>query len=115
VWVEILLIAPSVERKRSAVAPNALLPLLRARGLARPARDDRGRARLRRAIRFVDRLFPSGPNCYRRALLEIAMDAGAAREPLHMGLNAEGGPRSGHAWLASSPDRPAHYDAEFVV
>jgi hypothetical protein len=43
------------------------------------------------------------------------MDAGAAREPLHMGLNAEGGPRSGHAWLASSPDRPAHYDAEFVV
>jgi hypothetical protein len=74
-----------------------------------------GRTKLQRLIRFVDRLFPSGPNCYRRALIEIAMDAGAAAEPLHMGLQAEGGLNSGHAWLASSSDPSRSYDAEFVV
>jgi hypothetical protein len=66
-------------------------------------------------IRFVDSLFPSGPNCYRRALVEIAMDAGAAAEPLHMGLLADGGLNSGHAWLDSAADPTRSYDAEFVV
>jgi len=73
------------------------------------------RERLRRTIRFVDRLFPSGPNCYRRTLTEIALDAGAAAEPVHMGLQANGGPRSGHIWLASAPDGAGRYDAEFVL
>jgi hypothetical protein len=78
-------------------------------------RSPRERATLQSLIRLIDRAFPSGPNCYRRALVEMAVDAGAAVEPLHLGLAAEGGPNSGHAWLASSLDRGGRYDAELVV
>jgi len=66
-------------------------------------------------IRLVDRCFPSGGNCYRRVLIEIGMDAGAAAERLHLGLRADGGLNSGHAWLESAPGRLDPYDAEFVV
>ena len=66
-------------------------------------------------IGIIDRAFPSGPNCYRRVLVEIAMDAGAAEEDLHIGLRAHGGPKSGHAWLGSEGTAAERYDAEFVV
>jgi hypothetical protein len=61
----------------------------------------------------MDRVLPAGPNCYRRALLEMYLDSGASREPLYLGLRAHGGPRSGHAWLASWPDNAgaSAYDA----
>jgi hypothetical protein len=64
-------------------------------------------------IRLVDRLFPGGANCYRRTLLEIALDAGAAEERLFLGLKEQGGPASGHAWLESWPDaaEASRYDA----
>lgn len=117
-WVELVEVAVTAiaaNRSRGAVPPAALLSSYRARGSKRPARDQAARARLRRTIRFVDRLFPSGPNCYRRALTEIALDAGAAAEPLHMGLQADGRPQSGHIWLASAPDGAGRYDAEFVL
>jgi hypothetical protein len=104
-----------VNGSRSRFGPEYLVRVLRQRGALCQTRVGAKRVRLRRIIRFVDRLFPSGPNCYRRALIEIAMDAGAAAEPLHMGLQAEGGLNSGHAWLASSPDPSRSYDAEFVV
>jgi hypothetical protein len=75
------------------------------------------RASLRRLIRIVDRCFPSGGNCYRRALIEVAMDASAAAEPLHMGIRSNGGPNSGHAWLGSLPESDGRgpYDADFVA
>jgi hypothetical protein len=63
----------------------------------------------------MDRLFPAGPNCYRRALVEMAMDPDAASEQLHMGINAGGWLASGHAWLDSSPDKGTGYQAEFRV
>jgi hypothetical protein len=68
-------------------------------------------------IALVDRVLPGEPNCLRRALLEIALDAGAAEEPLHLGLKVPGGPRSGHAWLASWPDaaNASAYDAVLEV
>jgi hypothetical protein len=66
-------------------------------------------------VRAVDRLFPSGPNCYRRVLMEIAIDAKAAGEPLYLGLLADGGSGSGHTWLASSKDRGGRYDVELRV
>jgi hypothetical protein len=72
------------------------------------------RRRLQRAIRVVDALFPWGGNCYRRALIETAMDAGAASEPLHMGLQETGGAKSGHAWLGT-PTSSDRYDADFVM
>jgi hypothetical protein len=76
-------------------------------------RTPRERLQLKRLIRIVDRLFPSGPNCYRRALVEIAMDPDAASEPLHLGINAGKNLASGHAWLESSPDKGPGYQAEF--
>ena len=113
--MDVAFVAVSADRKRATVPPAELVASFRARGARRAARDGASRARLRRTIRFVDRLFPSGPNCYRRTLTEIALDAGAAAEPLRMGLRADGGPRSGHIWLASAPDGAGRYDAEFVL
>jgi hypothetical protein len=112
---EALLVALSVEKSRRSVGPTQLVKRMRGRGRRRRARDLAERLKLRRAIEIVDRRFPSGPNCYRRVLIEIAMDAGAAAEPLHMGLKAHGEPGSGHAWLASMPRDERSYDAEFVV
>ncbi|HVM69583.1 MAG TPA: methyltransferase domain-containing protein [Gaiellaceae bacterium] len=93
---------PRVERARRALGPGPALAQLRSRAASAPCRDPAGRARLQNAIRHCDRLFPRGAGCYRRALLEVALDAGAAREPLHLGLDG----REGHAWLdASAPGR----------
>ena len=111
---EVTAVAIRVDRARVRRGPRDLVPELRARG-ARRTRSQPGRAQLRRMIRVVDRCFPSGANCYRRALIEIAMDASAAAEPLRMGLKADGGPNTGHAWLESAPEQLDRYDAEFVV
>jgi hypothetical protein len=70
---------------------------------------------LRRLIRAVDARMPGGPNCYRRALLEIGLDAGAAREPLKMGLHPHGGPKSGHAWLGEPEPGTESYEALFEI
>lgn len=113
--LEVAILAVRVNRDRSHRGPEDLVRALRLRGAKLRTRTETERARLQRLVRFVDSLFPSGPNCYRRALVEIAMDAGAAAEPLHMGLQADGGFNSGHAWLESSPDPSRSYDAEFVV
>jgi hypothetical protein len=111
----VLAAARLVEHGRLRQGPKPLLATLRARGLRCPTRSDRERARLTKIVAFVDRCFPAGGNCYRRALLEIAVDPTAARTPLNLGLKADGGPRSGHAWLASTSEAQAHYDAEFSV
>jgi hypothetical protein len=108
-------VALAVNRGRQTQPPRKLIARLRTRGALCVARGAEQRADLRRAIRLVDRCFPSGPNCFRRVLMEIALDAGAAAEPVHMGLKAEGVPNSGHAWLASAPDGAGRYDAEFIA
>ena len=113
--LEVAILALRVNRSRKRRGPQELVHSLRLRGAQCRPRSATERSVLRRIIRFVDSLFPSGPNCYRRALIEIATDAGAAKEPLRMGLAAEGGRNSGHAWLASSPDPDRRYDAEFSV
>jgi hypothetical protein len=112
---EVASVALMVELRRRTWAPEELLAKLRERGHRSPSRDKANRLRLRRAIRLLDRCFPPGPNCYRRVLMEIAMDAGAAGEPLHLGLQKKGSPASGHAWLGSNRDSTERYDAEFVV
>jgi len=112
---EVISIAPRVERDRRRLGPGRLLPQVRRRGLSRRVRTDVERTRLRTVIRQVDRLFPAGPNCYRRALLEIAVDARAAAEPLHMGITLGDRAARGHAWLESSSDRGSGYDVELRV
>ena len=99
---------PRVERMRLRAGPRPALRRIRRPGRRARRRDVRARARLRRAIAWVDRLVPGGPNCYRRSLLEMALDAGAAAEPLVIGLNVTRGAPSGHAWVG--PGAAGSYD-----
>ncbi len=89
----VALLVAAAERARNAASPEAAVRAMRARGLAAPARGAIGRARLRRAIGWVDALHPRGANCYRRTLLELALDRGAASESLVFGLDVG---RTGH-------------------
>jgi hypothetical protein len=113
--VEVATLALLAERARSRRGPRKLVAEMRQRGLQRSRRTASERAELQRMIRFVDSLFPSGPNCYRQALIEMGVDAGAASELLHMGLSSDGRPQSGHTWLASHGEPTRRYDAEFVI
>ena len=111
-WV----LEPTVERARVKEGPVPLIEALRRQGRTRPGRDEAGRARLREAIALAERLRGRIPNCYRRVLLEIALDAGAARERVFLALDSGGGPGSGHAYLQSHPDAGGtSYDAVFDV
>ncbi len=111
----VLRAAPGVEAGRLRRGPAVLLHDLRQRGTRGPARTVAERARLAKVVRLVDACFPGGGNCYRRALLEIAVDPVAASTPLRLGLKSGGGFRSGHAWLATSAEEHVRYDAEFSV
>jgi hypothetical protein len=103
---------PAVEAGRRALGPRPLVERLRACGARAVARDAAARARLRAAIARVDALLPGG-GCYRRVLLEVALDRGAASEPLSIGLDLEGSRGSGHVWLGDARD--GDYDAELVL
>jgi Transglutaminase-like superfamily len=108
----VLLAFPTVERGRSHAPPGPLLARLRARGIARRERSSLSRARLARAIAWVDRLGPGGPNCLRRTLLRVALDPLAAREPVVFGLDMP--EAKGHAWV-SGTEETDRYDVEFRV
>ena len=82
---------------------------MRARGRTRPARGPIGRARLRRAIGWVDAALRP-PNCLRRTLAEIALDAGAAGETLVFGLDVG---TTGHVAFAGAEERT--FDVAFEV
>lgn len=98
------------ERLRMRRGPSQAVESARRMGRRWPTRDGAGRARLQRAIRWVDRSIFREPNCYRRVLVEIALDGGAAVEKLILGFRAGGSVGSGHAWLESTPP-VASYDA----
>jgi hypothetical protein len=110
----VLVQLPELEWKRLSGGPRGAVTSARRRGLLRRHRSPVERQQLRRVIGWVDAVMPGGSNCYRRALLEMALDSGAAREPLRMGLRATGGPRTGHAWLGDDSDSQA-YDAVVSV
>jgi hypothetical protein len=99
--VRVLSVGARVEHGRTAVGPAPLLARLRQEGSGHAGRSIVARRRLQRAVRIVDRCFPGGGNCYRRVLLEVALDAGAAGEVVRFGLRAGGGPGTGHAYFAS--------------
>ncbi len=88
--------------------------MARCGGVARGARSPAARRRLKRLIGAVDRRLPGGQNCVRRALIEIALDGGAARERFFAGLQLGGRPGSGHAWLESDP-ATERYDAVIAI
>jgi hypothetical protein len=109
-------IEPGIDRSRLREGPKPLIERLRLQGLKRRTRGEAERSRLRYAIALAERLRGRKPNCYRRVLMEIAMDAGAAREPVFLALQSGGGAGSGHAYLASHADvTPSSYDAVFAM
>jgi Transglutaminase-like superfamily len=110
----VIQVLPQVEAGRRTEGPASLIGSLREQGRSKSVRTPERRADLQRAIRFVDRWMPDGGNCYRRSLLEIALDPQAAQAPLHLALRQHGGPKSGHAWLGDDGALSAQYDAEFV-
>jgi hypothetical protein len=102
--LRVLIALPWVEAGRLSLGPARILPRLRWTAGRCRRRSPAERGALRRVIAAVDARLPGGGNCYRRALLETCLDAGAADEKLCMGLKSHGGPGSGHAWLSSWPD-----------
>jgi hypothetical protein len=108
------LVAPRIEFLRRNKSLHMAADLARRSALRSPIRTISQRSSLRRAIARVDSLFPGGPNCFRRSLMEISLDRGAAREKLLAGFQKGGGLGSGHAWLESH-DVEKSYDAVFAV
>ncbi len=108
----VLVALPAVERGRRHAPAGPLLEAMRARGRARRVRSPPSRARLARAIGWVDRLGPGGPNCLRRTLLRVALDPESARESVVFGLNVP--EAKGHAWVEGT-ETPAQHDVEFRV
>lgn len=98
-----------VERQREG-APERAVSAMRALGRRCERRGPVGRARLRRAIGWVDAVHPGGPSCYRRILLELALDAGAAGETVVFGLDVG---RTGHVAFKDAEERA--FDVAFEI
>jgi len=103
-----------LDRLRLSEGPRRAVEEARLLGHSCRGRLPRERRLLQRQISLIDRLWRKGPNCYRRVLLEISMDRGAADEIVRLGFRGAGGEGSGHAWLGGQihPDgKPQPYDA----
>ncbi|MBX3227140.1 MAG: hypothetical protein KIT84_35610 [Labilithrix sp.] len=105
-----LSVARAAERLRLHAGPAEAVATQRRRGARRRRRSARGRRRLRRAITMVDARWPGGGNCFRRVLIELALDAGAARERLVFGLDVG---RTGHVAFEGTED--VTFDVAFVL
>jgi hypothetical protein len=106
----VLLALAPLERRLRRLGPKELLEQTRAQGLRARERNPAERQRLRQVIGWIDSRLPGG-NCYRRALLEISLDRGAAQASLCLGFNLDGNRVSGHAWVAAQPEDNASYQA----
>lgn len=104
-------LVPRVDAGRKRETPERIVAAMRARGTkSDKTRGPVGRARLRRAIGWVDALVPGGASCYRRILLELALDAGAARETVVFGLDVGS---TGHVAFEGREDRT--FDVAFAI
>lgn len=111
----VLSILPEVEQTRRVIGIEPAVAAMRAHGARALQRDPAGRQQLRRAIAWVDARMQGGGNCYRRVLLELALDSGAASEQVGVGVRAKGGPGSGHAWLGRRSGSAERYDLELTL
>ena len=109
--IRALALVREAERLRVEAPPEHAVRVMRERGRGARRRGPIGRARLRRAIGWVDAAYPiDGANCFRRVLVEIGLDAGAAEETLVFGLDVG---RTGHVAFKDSEDRS--FDVAFEV
>ncbi len=100
----------AVEARRKTDSPQRLVSWARALGRTRKERGAIGRARLLRAIGWVDALRFGGPHCFRRVLLELALDAAAAEETIIFGLDLG---RTGHVAFAGREAQT--FDVAFAI
>ena len=112
--IRIARVVPSIEWMRRRDGLSGAVGRVRSRGTRQIQRPFVQRTVLKRLIAAVDRRFPGGGNCLRRSLIEMALDGGAAREPLFAGFRSGGGLKSGHAWLQSDPPG-GPYDAVISI
>jgi hypothetical protein len=110
----VLRVFAAVEHDRTRLGTSHAVAAARRRGARAIERTAGDRECLRRAIGIVDRRVEGG-NCYRRALLEMSLDRGAAREVLYLDLQASGERDSGHARLESWPHDGRQFDATFEL
>ena len=108
--LRVVRIARDAERLRMNVGPAEAVATQRARGRRKKERSVRGRKRLRRMIIRVDARWPGGGNCFRRVLIELALDAGAARDRLVFGLDIG---RTGHVAFEGTED--VTFDVAFAL
>ena len=111
----VLRVLSGVERARRTLGPRPLLDRVRGRARRAPRRGVTALRCLRRAIRWVDACMVGGGNCYRRALLEIALDRGAADSPLALGFARQGDRLTGHAWVMGQDAGAGRYDFTLQV
>lgn len=111
--VEVARILPRIEWARWTTGPGMVVTQLRNQESEIPVRDALTRRRLLRAIRWVDGCLSWKGNCYRKALLEMALDRSAVRSALMLGFSVRGGTMTGHAWLAAESTPKVEYD--FVI
>ncbi len=100
----------AIDARRLHDTPERVLTELRASGSTMKRRGPIGRARLRRAIGWVDAMVPGGPNCLRRVLLEVALDEGAANETVVFGLDVGS---TGHVAFEDREERT--FDVAFRI
>lgn len=105
-----LRVAREAERLRMTAGPAEAIATQRAKGRRRPRRDAIARRRLRTAVSWLDARWPGGGNCFRRVLIELALDAGAAEERLVFGLDVG---KTGHVAFEGAED--ATFDVAFAV
>lgn len=108
--VDVLIVLPSVERSRMKDGPATAIARAREAGLSRGFGSSRQRRQTKRVVAWLDRRLFAQPNCYRRVLLEIALNRQAAGERVMLGFRGAGGTGSGHAWLESDVP-PEPYEA----
>ncbi|NOU28600.1 MAG: hypothetical protein HOO96_11900 [Polyangiaceae bacterium] len=108
----VLRVLPPVERLLRGRSPEESIAGARAVGRSASLRGPEDRRSLRWAVAWVDAFAPGHPGCFRRTLLEVAADAGAAREPVLLGLDVG---RTGHAWLESAAPEQRPYDVTFKL
>jgi hypothetical protein len=109
--MEVAILLREVEEARLREGPEALLKRLRPLGAKRAPRTLSQRQRLSRNVTRIDRLLHGESNCYRRSLVQVALDRDAASQPFVLGLDVPASGVKGHAWLEGN--ERAGFDVEF--
>lgn len=108
--LRVLRVFPRIVALVRSATPDVMVRTARDLGRHAERRGPVGRARLHRAISWVDAMTPPAPSCLRRVLVESALDGHAARETLVFGLDVG---RTGHVAFAGR--EVLRFDVAFEV